>query len=177
VDYQVVALLNSFNAEATAGVPVKVTIESTGLYTNNTAQFAVRRSESNHIVYRVQFVIILINHAERKNNHAIAGYYSFSADNATRLAAPTQFGIDSLFSNSVSGGFDGNCVIGIMWLTIAGNTTGYYNRSAMFDVHTSPFSSVENQIYDIGPGIPEYYFCSWRVLCLAPCPPTTFYSS
>jgi hypothetical protein len=60
------------------------------------------------------------------------------------LTAPTKFGISSLFNNSPSGGFDGNCVIGIMWLVVAGRTNSYYNRSVMFDVHTSPFSSVEN---------------------------------
>jgi phospholipid N-methyltransferase len=70
-----VALMSSFNAESTTGTPIKITIECTGLLTNNTAKFTMKRSDFTQIAYRVQFVCLLMNHAQRRNSHIIKGYY------------------------------------------------------------------------------------------------------
>lgn len=45
-----------------------------------------------------------------------------------------------------SGGYDGNCVIGLAYIWMGGSNLGFYQRSVLFDAKTNPFSSVQNTL-------------------------------
>lgn len=58
------------------------------------------------------------------------------------MSSPTNFNIPIIFANSSFAGYDGNCIIGLMYIYLGGNSPTAYNRSLLFDAHSNPFSSV-----------------------------------
>jgi hypothetical protein len=144
---------------------------------NNSIQLAASRDSGSQLVYRIQYVLVVIDKTQRDNYKIIQYVKPIVASDAGLLTAPTSFNINLTFSNSASGGFDGNCLVGIHILAVAGDLTGFYSRSVMFDIHTQPFSSVENTIYDPSPATPEPFYCEWFVVCLMACPSGTLFNS
>ncbi len=62
--------------------------------------------------------------------------------NGALLSDPANLNIPSVFMNAAFGGFDGNCVIGLTYLFMGGNSTNFGKRSLLFDAHSNPFSAV-----------------------------------
>ena len=40
--------------------------------------------------------------------------------------------------------YDNWCIFGFRWLLVGGNSSGYYDRSMLFDTTTKPFSNINN---------------------------------
>lgn len=106
----------------------------------------------NQIVLSAGIVVVLIH----VNNQLYAGgtpYYfntlNFVSDTTPvnlLTQASTNFNINESFSNSTFGGFDGNCLMGLSMIGVAGNTSGIFGRSFAFNATTDPISDIENTL-------------------------------
>lgn len=94
----------------------------------------------------IGFSVLILN--TTAINYALTVKYVWNNSARTTgslLTSPTNFDIPDMFETS-SGGYDGNCVIGLAYIWMGGSNLGFYQRSVLFDAKTNPFSSVQNTL-------------------------------
>jgi len=53
----------------------------------------------------------------------MSGYYDFTASTDNLLPIGTNMGIDPLYGNSTTGGYDGNCMVAYNIIRFGGNSS------------------------------------------------------
>lgn len=151
--------LTFFHAESQADAEIAVNLK--WFFTCNPTRYinvtTFRDDPVNQIILKAGVVGVVIDLSDQLFAEGTPYYsstFNFTANSTLQTSylltqAPLNFNINVAFTNSTFGGFDGNCLMGLSMLGVAGNTSAVFGRSFAFNATTDPISNVENVLPQI----------------------------
>lgn len=138
----------------------------------NLVYVSVWRSSLDQRITGLGYTIILLKEPSLKLTNIpyfVGGFQTYANWNSLGVnllqSKPTNFGLQNIHLNLLSGTFDGNCIIGFSKMVIAGNSSAYYDRRVFFNATTFPISEKINNLHMIG-AVAEDYYTLFNIFCL-----------
>jgi hypothetical protein len=149
-DFQIKLFLAWFDGEATAGFSVAARPRVSAITVPNLVDIIFERDDSLQLTNVVALMVVVLNKTQLSiENHpyyfnSFTTYFNHpTLPGTVRLSDMLpNFDIPSFYRNLQSGNFDGNCLIGISSVIIAGDDMAYHKRSYFFDAVMLPIGNI-----------------------------------